>query len=71
MVFLTISSKHCHSQILAACREEVLRVDGVKDVKLSVAAPKKFASVVSQEISTLAGVGHVIGVSSCKGIVDI
>lgn len=39
----------------------------VKDCKIRVAKPRKYGSVASLDSSTLSGVGHIIGVSSCKG----
>lgn len=41
----------------------------MKETKIRVVSPRKYGSVSSIESSTLSGVSHVIGVSSCKGTI--
>jgi hypothetical protein len=53
---------------MKSCRDAVIAAGGSENVQFRLSPMKKFASVVSSESSTLGQVGHIIAVSSCKGV---
>lgn len=59
----------CFAQVEAAIRNQLEDVTWSKGLTIQVEEPKKFASLNTVAISqtTLTNVGHIIGVSSCKG----
>lgn len=56
-------------QVVADVRRRLEQITWSKGLKIQLEEPKKFASLNSVSIAqtTLTNVGHIIGVSSCKG----
>jgi uncharacterized protein YoxC len=56
-------------QIIKTIKENTKELVWMKELRIVEDVPKKYASLnsVSMEPSVLASVGHIIGVSSCKG----
>ncbi len=51
-------------EVASMCKEAVMNLDWVSEIETSVLTNKRSMQPIS---STLNGIGHVIGVSSCKG----